>query len=87
MAREFRRVVTGHDVNGKSVVIGESVAIQYRERPDRPAVRLTNFWIERGSPAEFDDPKETYTKDFVLHPSALGSAFQLWSSCRRILKF
>ena len=76
MAREFRRVVTGHDANGKSVVVSDGVATQYLERPNRPGVRLTNFWIERGSPAEFDGPTETCTGDFILHPPALGSTFR-----------
>ena len=76
MAREFRRVVTGHDERGKAVVISDSVATHILERPNRPGVRLTNFWIERGSPAEFDGPTETCTGDFVLQPPALGSTFR-----------
>lgn len=76
MAREFRRVVTGHDENGKSVVISDAPATQYLERPNRPGVRLTNFWIDRGSPAEYDGPEETCTGDFVLHPPRMGSTFR-----------
>lgn len=74
--REFRRVVTGHDANGKSVVVSDQTATQYLERPNRPGVRLTNFWIERGSPAEYDGPTETCTGDFVLHPPHMGSTFR-----------
>lgn len=74
--REFRRVVTGHDKNGRAIVVGDEVATQYLERPNRPGVRLTNFWIERGSPAEYDGPTETCTGDFVLHPPPLGSTFR-----------
>ena len=76
MAREFRRVVTGHDANGKAIVVSDSTASQYLERPNRPGVRLTNFWIERGSPAEYDGPEETCSGDFVLHPPPLGSTFR-----------
>ena len=76
MAREFRRVVTGHDENGKAVIVSDATASQYLERPSRPGVRLTNFWIERGSPAEYDGPTETCTGDFVLHPPPLGSTFR-----------
>lgn len=74
--REFRRVVTGHDQNGKSVVVSDAVATQYLERPNRPGVRLTNFWIDRGSPPEYDGPTETCTGDFVLHPPPHGSTFR-----------
>ena len=74
--REFRRVVTGHDENGKSIVVSDEVATQYLERPNRPGVRLTNFWIERGNPVEYDGPTETCTGDFVLHPPKFGSTFR-----------
>ncbi len=76
MAREFRRVVTGHDENGKAIVVSDTVATQYLERPSRPGVRLTNFWIDRGTPAEYDGPEETCTGDFVLHPPPSGSTFR-----------
>jgi len=76
VAREFRRVITGHDNNGKAIVVDDSTATQYLERPNRPGVRLTNFWIERGSPAEYDGPVETCTGDFVLHPPPMGSTFR-----------
>jgi len=76
VAREFRRVVTGHDDNGKAIVVEDSKASQYLERPNRPGVRLTNFWIERGSPAEYDGPTETCTGEFVLHPPPMGSTFR-----------
>ncbi len=76
MAREFRRVVTGHDAEGTAIIESDAVATQYLERPNRPGVRLTNFWIERGSPAEYDGPTETCTGDFVLHPPPLGSTFR-----------
>lgn len=74
--RDFRRVVTGHDANGVAVIESDTVASQYLERPNRPGVRLTNFWIERGSPAEYDGPTETCSGDFVLHPPKLGSTFR-----------
>ena len=76
MAREFRRVVTGHDESGKAIVVSDAVATQFLERLSRPGVRLTNFWIERGTPAEYDGPAETCTGDFVLHPPPMGSTFR-----------
>lgn len=76
MPRTFRRVVTGHDANGKAIVVSDSMASQYLERPSRPGVRLTNFWIERGTPAEYDGPEDTCTGEFVLHPPPGGSTFR-----------
>lgn len=74
--REFRRVVTGHDENGKAVIESDQIAGQFLERPNRPGVRLTNFWLSDGTPAEYDGPTETCTGDFILHPPANGSVFR-----------
>ena len=76
MHREFRRVVTGHDENGKAIVVSDAPAAQYLERPSRPGVRLTNFWIDGGNPAEYDGPTETCSGDFLLHPPPFGSTFR-----------
>lgn len=73
---EFRRVVTGHDANGKAIVVSDETASQYLERPNRPGVRLTNFWISDCMPAEYDGPDETCVGDFTLHPPRNGSVFR-----------
>ncbi|OSP54875.1 cupin domain-containing protein [Pseudoruegeria sp. SK021] len=74
--REFRRVVTGHDKTGKAIIESDQVASQYLERPSRPGVRLTNFWLSDGTPAEYDGPTETCEGPFVLHPPKSGSTFR-----------
>jgi quercetin dioxygenase-like cupin family protein len=74
--KEFRRVVTGHDASGKAIVESDQVASQYLERPNRPGVRLTNFWLSDGTPAEYDGPTETCEGPFILHPPKHGSVFR-----------
>lgn len=76
MAREFRRVVTGHDRNGKAIIESDQIASQYLERPNRPGVRLTNFWLSNGTPAEYDGSVETCEGPFILHPPHNGSVFR-----------
>ena len=76
MAREFRRVVTGHDENGVAVVESDQIATQILRRPSRPGVTLTNFWKTDGMPAEYDGATETCTGNFVLHPPENGSVFR-----------
>lgn len=76
MAREFRRVVTGHDTGGVAVVESDEIATHYLERPNRPGVRLTNFWLSRSTPAEYDGPVETCDGPFILHPPENGSVFR-----------
>ncbi|MEV8467169.1 cupin domain-containing protein [Fluviibacterium sp. DFM31] len=74
--KEFRRVVTGHDAMGKAIIESDTTATQYLERPNRPGVRLTTFWISNGTPAEYDGATETCTGEFILHPPAMGSVFR-----------
>jgi quercetin dioxygenase-like cupin family protein len=76
MARIFRRVVTGHDQTGKAIVESDESASQILQRPNRPGVTLTNFWLSDGTPAEYDGAAETCTGPFILHPPAGGSVFR-----------
>ncbi|MEK9910270.1 MAG: cupin domain-containing protein [Candidatus Puniceispirillum sp.] len=76
MARSFRRVVTGHDQNGVAIVESDTTASQILQRPNRPGVTLTNFWLSDGTPAEYDGATETCTGSFILHPPAGGSVFR-----------
>ncbi len=76
MAQSFRRVVTGHDENGVAVVVSDQTATQILQRPNRPGVTLTNFWLSDGTPAEYDGAEETCEGDFILHPPKNGSVFR-----------
>jgi len=76
MARSFRRVVTGHDANGVAIVESDSQAEQILQRPNRPGVTLTNFWLSDGTPAEYDGDTETCVGPFILHPPGGGSVFR-----------
>lgn len=76
MARSFRRVVTGHDENGVAIIESDQTATQKLQRPSRPGVTLTNFWLSDGTPAEYDGPLETCTGPFILHPPTNGSVFR-----------
>ncbi|MEO9528722.1 cupin domain-containing protein [Roseibium sp.] len=77
MTREFRRVVTGHDQNGVAIVESDVIASHKLQRPSRPGVTLTNFWISDGTPAEYDGAVETCDGPFILHPPRNGSVFRV----------
>jgi mannose-6-phosphate isomerase-like protein (cupin superfamily) len=77
MGREIRRVVTGHDENGKAVCVSDGVATNILQRPSRPGVTLTNLWQCTGTPAEYDAAEETVDGPFVLHPPKDGSVFRI----------
>ena len=76
MHRSYRRVVTGHDKNGAAIIESDQVATQTLERPNRPGVRLTNFWITDQTPAEYDGQTETCLGPLTLKPPPRGSVFR-----------
>ena len=76
MHRSYRRVVTGHDKNGAAIIESDQVATQTLERPNRPGVKLTNFWITDQTPAAYDGPTETCLGPLTLKPPARGSVFR-----------
>ena len=77
MARQFRRVVTSHDKDGKAICVSDEIAIATLQRPTRPGVTLTNLWRTTTTPAEFNGPEETVDEPFVLHPPENGTVFRV----------
>lgn len=77
MARKIRRVITGHDANGKAICIEDSDATCILSRPERKGVTLTNLWQSDTTPAEFDGVEETVDGPLVLHPPENGSVFRI----------
>ncbi|MDH5749432.1 MAG: cupin domain-containing protein [Rhodospirillales bacterium] len=77
MASKIRRVVTGHDENGKAVCISDGPATNILQRPSRPGVTLTNLWQCTETPAVYDGAIETVDGPFVLHPPKNGSIFRI----------
>jgi mannose-6-phosphate isomerase-like protein (cupin superfamily) len=58
----IRRVVTGHDKNGKAIVISDGPAPSVKMHPNRPGHRSTDIWKTTAMPvpltAEEPDPTE-----------------------------
>lgn len=76
MAKQIRRVITGHDGHGTAVVVSDSVATNILQRPNRPGVTLTNLWQEACVPTEYDGATETVAGPFVLQPPKGGVVFR-----------
>ncbi len=77
MARPVRRLVTGHDENGKAICIMDGAATNVLERPSRPGVGLTNIWQTDATPAPIDKEGDPVAGDFVLPPPANGTVFRV----------
>ena len=77
MARPVRRLVTGHDENGKAICIMDGPATNVLERPSRPGVGLTNIWQTGAAPAQIDEAGDPVDGPFVLHPPDNGTVFRV----------
>ena len=77
MARPVRRLVTGHDGDGKAICIMDGPAANVLERPNRPGVALTNIWQTDTTPAPIDAEGDPVAGPFVLHPPENGSVFRV----------
>lgn len=76
-AKEFRRVVTGHDENGVATVISDETASSILQRPTRPGVTLTNFWQNEKTPAQMERKDDPVSGPLILHPPKNGSVFRV----------
>ena len=68
MTPSFRRIVTGHDANGRSVVISDAPS-------ENRNGSLINFWTTFETPAPIDAP-DPMGKPITLHPTEGGVHFR-----------
>ncbi|MDH3234033.1 MAG: cupin domain-containing protein [Alphaproteobacteria bacterium] len=77
MAGSLRRVVTGHDGEGKAVVVSDVDAATIQIGESRPGAQLNNLWRTDAMPAEINGPEETVVEKFTLHPPERGTIFRV----------
>ncbi len=51
MIWRVRRVLTGHDANGKSIFVADGEAPNVKEMASMPGLALTDLWETAGAPA------------------------------------
>ena len=71
MLMTFRRIVTGHDANGRSVVFSDGPATN-------TVGSLTNFWSLAAVPAPVDAGDPTTGEPLGLHPPDGGVTFRFF---------
>ena len=50
--KRFRRIVTGHDAQGRSVIVADDVCPHVMPIMDQPNFAVTDFWKTAGTPAD-----------------------------------
>ena len=77
MLKPIRRVVTGHDARGKSIILSDGPSPHTLTIPGQPNFGLTNLWITNGAPAENAGTADAAAVPVVLEPPSNGSIFRV----------
>ncbi len=78
METRIRRVVTGHDENGKAIVLSDAHAHAVKTVPLWPGLVSTDIWKTTASPVPIgrEEPDPTLTPR-TLHPGPRGTIFRI----------
>ncbi len=76
MPKPIRRVVTGHDAAGRSVLVTDGPAPHVYRRSPGSAV-VTELWETRSAPADNRDNSEITDHPFRLAPPRNGTVFRV----------
>jgi hypothetical protein len=77
MPQRIRRVVTGHDKQGRSIFVMDGKAPNVLEMASMPGVALTDLWRTRTSPASNAGNADAATGRIKLEPPADGTILRI----------
>ena len=77
MARQFRRIVTGHNFQGKACVIFDGIAESVRIPIDEPKVAMTDFWYSDEMPVSNAGNADVTKRPIILQPRPNGSTLRI----------
>jgi hypothetical protein len=77
MLEPIRRVVTGHNARGKSVIATDGPSPHILTIPGQPTFGMTNLWVTEASPADNAGTADAAARPVVLEPPAGGTIFRV----------
>lgn len=77
MVQKIRRVVTGHNDDGRSVFILDGDAGAVKEMESMPGLALTDLWETNGAPAHNSGNADAADRPVVLEPPPTGTIFRI----------
>ena len=77
MTFRIRRVLTGHDAEGRSTIIADAVAQNVKAIPGIPGLALTDLWETAGAPASNEGDADAAARPVRLEPPANGTLFRV----------
>ena len=76
MSDGIRRVVTGHDRNGKAIVVLDGVSPHVKQRPGG-GTKATLLWVTDETPADVAGAADRAARAIGVPPPATGSIFRI----------
>ena len=78
MLRKVRRIITGHNARGQSVIVSDAPSPHTLSLIDDPAFGLTDLWVTSGSPADNTGSADAAARSaLTLEPPRGGSIFRV----------
>ncbi len=78
MLRPVRRIVTGLNARGRSVVLLDGIATSVLANPARPGRGLTDLWVTDRAPASNVGSADAANRPVRLEPPPKGSVFRFF---------
>ena len=77
MIWRVRRVLTGHDADGRSTFIADGIAPNTKEMPSFPGLALTDLWETKGAPASNTGDADAADRPIRLEPPKNGTILRI----------
>jgi mannose-6-phosphate isomerase-like protein (cupin superfamily) len=77
MIWRVRRVLTGHDADGRSIFIADGAAPNVKEMPSFPGLALTDLWETKGAPASNAGDADAADRPIRLEPPKNGTILRI----------
>jgi hypothetical protein len=77
MIWRVRRVLTGHDAEGRSAFLADSEAPNVKEMPNFPGLALTDLWETKGAPASNAGHADAADRPVHLEPPKNGTILRI----------
>jgi hypothetical protein len=77
MVRPIRRVITGHDARGRSVIVSDGPSPNVLPLAGVPSFALTDLWVTFDAPADNAMPGDAAARAITLEPPPRGTIFRV----------
>jgi len=77
MAHTYRRVLTGHNEDGRSIILSDATATTVKEMKPITGLVATDLWETRGAPASNAGDEDAADRPVALEPPQNGTVFRM----------